>query len=326
MREDVRNIKTICPSCFATLGGDGVCRACGKNSATLFNRPPALPLLYITGSRYLIGEVLGTGGFGITYLAWDLNESRKVAVKEFYPKEFAVREDDGARVGSPTPESVAQFNHWLRAFVEEAKILMRVKHIGGVIKLSDYFESNNTAYIVTDYLEGESLRSYLTARDYKVSWDTAAKIMSPILESMSLLHGYGVIHTDISPENIQIVQNKYVKLMDFGAATLYKVTRTEKPYTVLKAGYSPIELYNRTEYTQGPWTDVYQLGATLYNCVTGYIPAAAPERLKEDKLPLPSALGADIPEYAENALMKALAVLPCDRQQTVDRLISELKM
>ena len=326
MREDVRSIKNICPSCFGTLDGVGVCRSCGIRPESIANPPAALPLRSVIGSRYMTGKSLGIGGFGRTYLAWDLNESRKVAIKEFFPQGYATREKGDSRVNVLSPEVVQPFNHWLGAFVEEAKVLMRIKHLHGVVKLLDYFENNNTAYIVTDYLEGKSLRNHLTERNYKIPYNEALGILRPVFESLAVLHGYGVIHKDISPENIIIVLNKYVKLIDFGAAALYKVNGNEKPYVVQKAGYSPVELYRADPRGFGPWTDVYQMGATLYNCVTGYIPAVASEREKEDKLPRPSALGIDLPEYVEDAVMKAMAVKSEDRYQTVSDFAKDLKI
>lgn len=325
MREDVRSIANICPSCFGTLDRNGICRTCGMRPENIANPPPALSLRSVIGSRYLTGKTLGIGGFGITYLGWDLNESRKVAIKEFFPKEFATRERGESDVNVLQPENVYSFNHWLRAFVEEAKLLMRIKHLHGVVKLLDYFDYNNTAYIVTDYLEGKSLRALLTEQNYKIPYDEALGILRPVLQSLAVLHGYGVIHKDISPENIIIVLEKYVKLIDFGAAALYKVSSDEQPFIVQKSGYSPIELYRAGE-PHGPWTDVYQIGATIYNSITGYIPSVATEREKEDKLPLPSKLEPSVPDYVDKAVMKAMAVKPQDRYQSIGELIKDLQI
>lgn len=323
MRKDTRNIQSICLHCFGTLKRD-VCTSCHTRADDYALTLPALQLRTQIGRRYLIAGLLGAGGFGITYLAWDLCESRKVAVKEFFPKEYAVRESGSARVGVNNRESVHPFNHWLNAFVEEAKILIRIKSLHGIVKLLDFIQENNTAYIVTDYLEGESLRNYLSARGNKVPANTALKILRPVFESLCILHDSGVIHKDISPENIQIVQNKYVKLIDFGAASLYKRKSENTPFTVLKSGYSPIELYRPAEYEQGPAADVYQMGATVYNCITGYVPADAPERLERDLLPLPSALADDIPSRVEMAILTALSPLPDQRYPTMAEFMHAL--
>lgn len=319
----MRNINTICLNCFSTLDKSGFCFHCRTKSDDSVNPPMVLQMRNILNNRYIISRPLGMGGFGITYLAWDLKESRRVAIKEFFPKGYTSREHSG-RVNVTSPDYITSFNHWLKAFVQEAQILIRINHLHGIVKLYDFFEENNTAYIVMDYLEGESLRDFLTARGCKIPVSEALKILRPVLESLVILHQYGVIHKDISPENIQIIQNKYVKLMDFGAAALYKNREPEKPFIVLKAGFSPIELYHPLKYRQGPWSDVYQIGATLYNCITGYIPSPATERLQKDLLPRPSALGAQVPVAVENAIMKSLAVLPEKRYSNIGEFIQML--
>lgn len=286
----------------------------------------SLPIGTVLSDRYTVTGLLGSGGFGITYLADDGLYDKKVAVKEFFPKDYAAREEKSTRVSITSPDYIAPFNHWLNGFIEEAKILIRIKQLHGVVKLLDFFETNNTAYIVTDYLEGESFRTYLINRNYKITAAETFNILRPVFESLSVLHAYGVIHKDISPENIQIVRGKYVKLIDFGAAALYKRKFIDKPFIVHKQGYTPIELYKPNEYEQGPWTDIYQMGATIFNAVTGYIPALASERAQSDLLPLPSALGADISPEAEQAVMKALAVEPHDRYGTVNEFMTDLGM
>lgn len=322
--EKVCAIPDICLHCFAELTGE-ICPVCNtpKNAGAAFPSH-ALPRRTLLGERYLIADVLGTGGFGITYLTYDVQTKKTAAVKEFFPKGYAVREEGGTRVGVLAPENVTSFNHWLNAFTEEARILVRIKSLHGVVKLLDFLRENNTAYIVSDYLEGESLRAYLTAREYKITWTEALSILRPVLESLQLLHESGVLHKDVSPENIQIVRGKYVKLIDFGAATLFKRKTEEFPFLVRKEGYSPIELYKPHAYPQGPWTDVYQAGATLFNCVTGYIPPAATERLEKDRLPSPFSLGADLPVHVEEAVLKAMAILPDDRYPSIREFMNAL--
>lgn len=324
MSVDARDIKTICLHCFGTLNQRGFCPVCQKKANDKETSPLALPLRTLLSNRYLLSKPLGVGGFGVTYLGWDLTASRRVAVKEFFPKGFATRDAKSGKVNVTGPKEIASFNHWRKAFVQEAQILMRINHLHGVVRLLDFFEANNTAYIVMDFLDGVSLHKYLTTHGRKLSVADALKIVRPVLDSLVVLHQYGVIHKDISPENIMIVQNKYVKLIDFGAASLFKQGNTEKPFMVLKAGYSPIELYKPEQYKQGPWSDVYQMGATIYNCITGYIPADAPTRMTNDLLPRPTALGAKIPIAVENALMKSLQILPEDRYANVGDFIQML--
>ena len=312
MNQDTRDIKTICLNCFNTLDKKGVCPYCGKKADDGINPSATLPMRTFLKERYVIGKVLGVGGFGLTYLGWDTQRCAKVAIKEFFPRGYVVRIKHN-RVNVKSPDTLDSFNHWLKAFVQEAQMLTRINHLQGVVKIQDYFEENGTAYIVMEYLEGVSLRNYLTTRGHKIPVDEALRIMRPLLEALIVLHQYGVIHRDISPENIQIVENRYVKLIDFGAAQLFNAPPVEKPFVVLKPGYSPIESYYPKNYKQGPWTDVYQVGATIYNSITGYIPSSATDRAKADNLPRPSALGAHVAVAVENAIMKAMALYPQNR-------------
>lgn len=321
---DTRNVKNICPACFSDLGSDGICSKCKLSAKNIVNPPPSLPTYTMLNGRYVVGKQLGSGGFGITYVGRDMGRSRKVVIKEFFPRGFAVRENDGPKINVQNPDSVSAYNHWFNAFISEAKILMQIKDLHGVVKLLDFFEANNTAYIITDFLDGKSLYSHLCSNGYRLSCEQALNILRPVLESLEILHEHGVIHKDISPENILIVENKYVKLIDFGAAQLYKLKTTDKPYSVLKTGYSPIEMYQAGKYSQGPWSDVYQIAATLYHCITGYIPLSADERIKEDKLALPSKLGFKVPPKTEAALMKGLAILPQNRYQSIAEFMKSL--
>lgn len=265
--------------------------------------------------QYFIGKPLGMGGFGITYLGWDLLNSVKVAVKEFFPKGYATRVPMSNRVTVMQPAFAASFKRWLAAFIKETQMLTSIRQIHGVVRILDFFQSNDTAYIVMEYLEGTSLRNYLNARGGRISVRETLAIMRPVLDSLLVLHQYGVIHKDISPENIQIVQNKYVKLIDFGAASIYKENEN-KPYFVLKKGFSPIELYtNRLK--QGPWSDIYEVGATIYNCLTGLIPPESTARLTKDTLVRPSAYGLQIPVARENSLMKSLQIRPENRYDNI---------
>lgn len=322
MQPDTRNIRTICLNCFHTLDKNGFCYRCRTRANDAQGSVLTLPLRTLLGGRYLVSKPLGVGGFGITYLAWDMAKSTRVAIKEFFPKGYTTRQPFSSKVTVLRQNYVAAFNHWLNAFIEEARMLLSIKHLHGVVRMQDFFESNNTAYIVMDYLEGMSLRKYLVQRGGVLPVKEALGILRPVMDSLVVLHQYGVIHKDISPENIQVVQNRFVKLIDFGAASIYN-QNVNKPFMVLKPGFSPIELY-KTEYGQGPWSDIYELGATLYNCITGRIPQIATQRLVQDYVPCPRKLGVNIPIAVENALMKALAVHPKDRYSNTGEFIQML--
>ncbi len=318
--QDTRNISRICPQCFHTLERNGVCLFCKKNVASMANEGSALPIRTLLNKRYFIGKVLGAGGFGITYKAYDMNTAETVAVKEFFPRGYACRGVGSAAVMIPLAEHQSAYQHWLAAFVKE--VLSSVKNLHGVVKLRDFFQENNSAYIVTDFLDGIPLRTYINNLGGRLKLRDALSVLRPVFDSLYVLHEHGVIHKDISPENIMVVKHTQVKLIDFGAASLFK-NPVDRPYVVLKKGYSPIELYSENA-PKGPWTDLYQAGATLYNALTGCLPAEAPERAKLDLLKKPSYFGLELPPIVEAAIMKSLKVNPGDRYQTMLPFIQTL--
>lgn len=322
MSYDSRNIKNICLKCFGTLDKNGFCYKCKSRANDTRGSLLTLPLRTLLRGRYLIGQPLGMGGFGITYYAWDMSACQKVAIKEFFPKGYTTRIPFSTGVTVLQASYSSAFNHWLSAFVQEAQILTSINHLHGVVKILDFFQANSTAYIVMDYLEGISLRRYINARGGRIPLKEALGIIRPVMESLLVLHQNGIIHKDISPENIQIVQNKFVKLIDFGAASIFN-QNVVKPFIVLKKGYSPIELY-ASNMRQGPWSDIYEVGATLYTCLTGIVPQEAIARVQNDQMYRPSRLGAQIPPVQENSLMKALAVEPKNRYDNIGEFIQML--
>lgn len=322
MARDTRSISNICPHCFSTLDKYGFCLRCRKRAVNVDGSRLTLHPKTLLQNRYLLGNPLGVGGFGITYLAWDMETSEKVALKEFFPKGYTTRVPFSPQVTVLNATYAPAFNHWLSAFIDEAQVLTKIAHMHGVVKIQDFFTANNTAYIVMEYLDGISLRQYLIARGGRIPVKETLNIMRPVLESLLVLHQYGIIHKDISPANIQIVKNRIVKLIDFGAASIYNMN-VAKPYIVLKHGFSPVELY-ATAQPQGPWSDVYQIGATIYNCLTGIIPPPAPVRRQGDTLMKPSAYGVVIPAVQENCLMKSLNVQAKDRYDNIGAFIQML--
>lgn len=314
--QDTRDINSICLNCFGTLDArTRICTHCGANAAQDQSLVGALPLRTVLGGRYLIGKPLGRGGFGITYKAYDLLTRTCVAVKEFFPKGYTKRIPHSCVVDIGSAENSNVFNYWLTAFIQEAKVLTSIKHLDGIVNIHDFFLSNNTAYIVMEYLNGMSLHRFINGRGGRLHINETLNIMRPVIETLLRLHQHGVIHKDVSPENIQIVDNKVIKLIDFGAASIY-TQNVQKPFFVLKKGYSPIELYSQGG-TQGPWTDIYELAATIYTCLVGNPPPEATERRLNDKIVPPSALNVKIQPVREKTLLKALAVYPKDRYSNI---------
>ena len=315
----------ICGSCFReTIIEQGICSSCGyDNRKNKEGHPLALPAGSILYGRYIVGKVLGQGGFGITYLAQDYLSKELVAIKEFFPESMVTR--TGRTTVVPfAGERSEHFGYGRDTFLNEAKTMAEFIGNDSVVQVYSYFEENGTGYFVMEYVEGQNLQEY--ARKYygRIPWNTIMDLMLPIMDALSLVHEKGIIHRDVTPDNIYIQKNGSVKLLDFGAArhSLGNVSRSLD--VVLKHGFAPKEQYQR-HGRQGPYTDVYSVAATIYYAITGVRPDDAIERLDEDNLPLPSTLGAKITIEQENVLLKGLAVRAEDRYCTMRDFSNALK-
>lgn len=321
----IRTNKNICLYCFGDLDSNRVCMNCHHKSDDTPSPPHHLPQRTVLGTqnRYLIGKALGEGGFGITYLAWDLQQGIKVAVKEYFPSGYVTRVAGNNQVIINSKQNQAASNRGLKRFVEEARALAKIKNLAGVVNVRDFFSANGTAYIVMEFLDGVSLKKYLQRKGGKISVDEVLTIMRPVMESLTQVHKIGLIHRDISPDNILITKFNEVKLIDFGAAK-YSNPDGRSLSIVLKQGFAPPEQYD-THGEQGPWTDVYALGVTVYYAITGTLP---PESIRvmmgKESIKRPSELGVAIDPGVENALMKCLAVDRKKRYQDVQSMINGL--
>ncbi len=321
----IRTNKNICLYCFGDLDSSRVCLNCHHKADDTPSPPHHLPQRTVLGAqnRYLVGKALGEGGFGITYLAWDLQQGIKVAVKEYFPSGYVTRVAGNNQVIINSKQNQAASNRGLKRFVEEARALAKIKNLSGVVNVRDFFSANGTAYIVMEFLDGVSLKKYLQRRGGKLGTDEILTIMRPVMESLTQVHKLGLIHRDISPDNILITKHNEVKLIDFGAAK-YSNPDGKSLSIVLKQGFAPPEQYD-SHGEQGPWTDVYALGVTLYYAITGSLP---PESIRvmmgKDTIKRPSELGIDIDPGVENALMKSLAVDKKKRYQDVQQMMNGL--
>lgn len=279
------------------------------------NKQRALEINTILAGKYMILDVLGEGGFGVTYLCQDLNVNVKVAIKEFFPVQFSTRR--GFTVTAYT-DTLELYKKGLNGFVKEAEILAKYNRYPGIVSVNEFFYENNTAYIVMEYIEGINLNEYLSQCGGTISWEEALNIVIEILPTLHLIHNQGIVHRDISPNNIMITKDNHVKLIDFGAA---RDIDSEKSFTVmLKQGYAPIEQYF-SNGKQGPWTDVYSLCATIYKMVTGYAPQAATDRKQGDNK-LPNEL--QCKSKLKKVLIKGMSVDPQMRYQTAEELQNAL--
>ena len=266
-----------CYGCFNEVQDDlEVCPYCGYVLGTPAEEAIHMEPGTILNDRYIIGKVLGYGGFGVTYLAWDGRLEQRVAIKEYLPSEFATRMPGQSKLSIYSGEKGEQYLDGLNKFSDEAQRLAKFVNEEGIVRIIDCIAANDTAYIVMEYLEGETLASYLK-REKTIPEDLAVQLLMPVMRSLQAVHDQGILHRDISPDNIFLTMDGKVKLIYFGAAR-YATTSHSRSLTVLvKPGYSAEEQY-RSRGDQGPHTDVYSLAATLYKMITGVTPPDALER------------------------------------------------
>lgn len=306
----------VCFNCFSKKETEGACPRCGYDPQAGKGRSimldAALPPGSILNGRYLIGRALGQGGFGITYLALDLTKTEKVAIKEYFPNALVNRQENGARtqVQPKTTTDEDTFRYGLKKFKDEAELLSTFRNQRHIVSIHRFFFANNTGYFVMEYVDGISLKAYV-GKMGKLLYADAVGILEPMLEAIGVLHQKGLIHRDVSPDNIYIQTDGVVKLLDFGAARFFLQARSKGNTVILKPGYAPPEQYE-SKGNQGPWSDVYALGATLYYALTGKAPLDSISR----KIPgggtlVPaSTVNSSINAQQEAVLMRALALDP----------------
>jgi serine/threonine protein kinase len=308
--------QSLCMGCMANKGVALRCPDCGWEEGQPADSPQHLPPRTVLEGKYLVGRALGQGGFGITYLAWDLNLNCKAAVKEYFPRDLCTRGRDGCTVQPLTQRTKESFGYGLGKFLEEGQALARFRDHPGMVSVLGYFKENGTAYLVMAYLAGVTFKQYLEKHKGKIPFPEALSILTPVMDALHEVHNVGMLHRDISPDNIYVSKNGQVKLLDFGAARYAMGEVSQDLSLVLKPGYAPEEQFRR-QGRQGPWTDVYALAATFYRAITGSVPSDAPDRLAHDDLIPPRHLRVNIQLASEDALLKALAVRAEDRFQTV---------
>lgn len=316
--------QNLCYNCFAQLqqtGGE--CPCCGFDPSDNAEKYPlALPMGCVLAGRYLVGRVLGQGGFGITYLAFDRRLQMKVAVKEFLPAEIARR--TGLTVSVTMQGRQEAFDYGLERFQDEARTLARFIGTPNIASTIDFFDENGTSYFVMEYIEGISFKNYIANHGGRVSVEEAYRVLCAVLQALTVVHGAGLVHRDVTPDNIYISKNGTVKLLDFGSARYSLGDKSHSLDVILKVGYAPKEQYIRRS-RQGPFTDVYSAAACFYAAVTGFLPPESLERLEEDTLlPLTQA-GVPVPVWLDQAILKALAVRAEDRYQTAEEFLRAIE-
>ena len=306
-----------CLGCMAPDSGAAFCPACGwqrtAGAASVLHLEPGTLLQ----NTYLVGRALGQGGFGITYIGWDMQLQRRVAIKEFFPQVLASRMPGASTVTASGAQAKADFQHGLQGFLNEGRILARFSDHPCIVSVLNLFEANRTGYLVMGYLDGVTLARMLTGAGGRLPYEAAREIMMRVMDGLREVHAQGLLHRDISPDNIYITNQGLVKILDFGAARFEAGERSHSLSVVLKEGFAPEEQYRRSGH-QGAWTDVYATAATLYKCIAGVTPPPALDRLHEDSLKSPRELGVTMPAAAEGALMRALALRAGDRFQSIE--------
>ncbi|MGN0675427.1 MAG: leucine-rich repeat domain-containing protein [Oscillospiraceae bacterium] len=310
----------LCGNCFSRLKGKK-CTNCGYTEEYNDSELDVLPVGTVLNERYVIGKMLGKGGFGITYLAYDEKEKRAVAIKEFYPDKTAVRSNDNITVEPMTTFQTDEFSEGLERFFNEAEIIMKFRESSEILGLYEVFRMNGTAYYAMEFFNGISLKYYVSNIG-KITESEAVYIAERILPALSVIHSGGILHRDVSPDNIMLCGNGRVMLIDFGSARILSSDSQQNMSVILKEGFAPIEQYQRKS-SQGSWTDIYSLAMSLYFGLTGIAPENPIIRLEDD-----SSFQKGIEGFSAGLaeiIKKASAVNKEDRYQLADDMLSDIQ-
>lgn len=312
----------ICPFCMKNSTGD-ICENCKKSKSEYKGAAHFLPPGTILNGKYITGAVLGAGGFGITYIGLDTALDMKIAIKEYFPTGAVTRNTEvSADVTAFSEDTKNIFESGKAKFLTEARTLAKFSNEPNIVWIRDFFSENNTTYIVMEYIEGITLTEHIE-KNGKMSFDAAVEMISPVISALSRIHGSGLTHRDISPDNIMMSSNGQVKLLDFGSSREINETNEKTMSVMLKPGYAPEEQY-RTKGVQGAWTDVYSISATLYKMLTATTPVDAMNRVFSDDIKKISDLNPTVTPSQEEVIMKGMAVSSKDRFQNMDALLSAL--
>lgn len=317
--------KDLCPNCFHSgcYESGGTCSECGYHEKEARNES-ALLLGHVLKDRYYVGRLLGSGGFGITYLAYDDKTKKIRAIKEFFPREWVKRVEDHMRVKFLDSDKAEMYHRGLEVFVNEARVLGTMSTDPVIVNVSDFFRENNTAYIVMEYLQGMTLAEYMSKNGRLFEEKQALAILKKVANPLHELHELGMLHRDISPDNIMLLGNDVVKLIDFGAIRQYAGYDRKSMSVLVKPGFAPPEQYDNMG-KQGPWTDVYALAATYYYLVTGKQPVPAMNRLKEDTLVPLHERNSQLSEKISKVIEHAMVLEYRKRFQSMTEFVNELK-
>ena len=318
-------IENLCIHCMKEKNSNSaICPFCGFDPEEAEIPPYHLQPFSILAGKYLLGTAIGEGGFGITYIGMDLNLEMRVAIKEYYPNGCATRNRSESNTVISYSSSMHDiFEEGREKFINEARLLAKCNNLPEIVSVKDFFKENHTAYIVMEYINGMTLKSYLKQNGGKLSAQKTLQMMQPVIHSLAKVHDMNLIHRDISPDNIMLCKDGAVKILDFGGARDYIFSTGKSMSIMLKPGYTPEEQY-RAHGNQGPWTDVYALCATMYRCITGTIPPESLERAYHENLQPIRELASECPPAAAYAIEKGMSIHTEDRFQSMQELYSAL--
>lgn len=299
------------------------CPACGFSEKDFVPEKHHLQPHTILKGQYLVGCALGEGGFGITYIGWDMFLHIPVAIKEYFPSGVVIRDQGQHTVSVFAGKDEESFLQGRSSFFREAQKVAKFDNNVGVVSVKNCFLENGTAYIIMEYISGINLGAYAELHGGKLTFTETLKLLRTPILTLEELHRASTWHRDISPENLMLTKDGKVKLIDFGSAM--ESDREKKTRVLMiRAGYSPVEMYSSTG-EDGPYSDVYSMAATIYKLITGVTPPPATDRLDNDPLVPPSALGVkNISHAQEAALLKGMAVQVKSRYQTMEEFFDGL--
>lgn len=318
------DIDKLCPGCMQHLeNSNTTCPHCGYPEKRLTVKD-SLPVFSILAGKYLLGAPLGKGGFGITYIAMHLPDEKIVAIKEFFPANLAVRDTDNETVVPADDTKAVYYRTGMKSFSEEGRILYLLSDIEHIVHVTEQIQANNTTYLVMEYVPGISLKKYMKQQQKLFSEQETLTLMQPILIAMQAMHQKGILHRDISPENLMLSPDNTLTLIDFGAARIFSRSDDDNLTVILKRGYAPEEQYHSNS-RQGPWTDLYAVCAVMYQMLTGILPQEASARAEEDHLtPISRIEGLSLSPSTCAALEKGLQMDPMERYPDIGALMKVL--
>ncbi len=316
------NGKHLCVQCMEPLTEEGICSCCHYDQNSYQPESRFLPAGTVLEDRYVLGKVSGEGNFGITYTGWDTLLESRVAVKEFFPVSRVSRKAENGNTDVFVFQE-GNYEEILHKYLEEAKRLSKLNQVQGIVSIRDFFYANNTAYIIMEYIEGISIKEFVE-KNGPMSEKVILEMMLPVLNALEQVHDIGLIHRDISPDNIMLTKNNNLVLVDFGSARQVNLSEDKSMTVMIKRGYSSPELY-RSRGEQGPWTDVYAICATIYYMLSGKVPDEAIDRILDDETP--SLL--QMPEVKASvrfrkAIMKGISLKQQERYLNIRELRKDL--